>query len=83
MTKHTFNLADHAKPVSEFEFTSAGQRSRAVAFNCELAFRFRDIGGVARNLPKYVLGALDQAGYNAHVLGGTTYKYSVIGLSKK
>ena len=75
----TFDIATQTTPVEAFSF-SGNQVDRANAHNCVRVFRFRYVGNVSA-LPKYILLAIRAAGYTAHYLGGTTYRYSVIGLA--
>lgn len=66
-------------PVKFYEFTGR-QEERARAHGVTRVFRFRFIAGDVRRLPAYVTNAISAAGYTPVYLGGTTYKYSVIGL---
>lgn len=77
-----FNIETETKTVDQFNFS--GQQKEKFDYNkCERVFRFRFINGNVRNLPKYILNSIEEAGYTAHYLGGTTYSHSVIGLAKK
>lgn len=72
-----------ALPVSEWPLTS-GQRKRATQYECDLIFRYdRCLRGNADKLPGYILKIIDDVGYRPVYLGGTTGKFSIIGLTLK
>ena len=75
----TFNVNTQTELVSDFEFTG-DQSAKATANNCTRVFRFRYIAGDVSKLPQYIKTAISEAGMTPVHLGGTTYKYSVIGL---
>ena len=75
----TFNVNTQTQLVNEFDFTG-DQATKAESNNCTRVFRFRYIAGDVNKLPKYIQEAIAAAGFTAVHLGGTTYKYSVIGL---
>ena len=78
----TFNIEKQTCTRDEYQF-SGSQEDAFVNANCERVFTTKSLMGNALNLPKYILLAIDEAGYTPHHLGGTTYQYSVVGLSKK
>jgi hypothetical protein len=76
-----FDVETETSIKSEFNFRGAQEEN----FNrekCDRVFQWRDVRGDVRNLPNYVCNAISGAGYRPVYLGGTTYKYSVIGLIK-
>ena len=75
----TFDITTETESVDDFEFRGQ-QESVAIANDCVRVFRFRYLAGGVQNLPKYIITAIREAGYTPIYLGGTTYKYSVIGL---
>lgn len=75
----TFNIETETTPVTEFEFVGE-QLVKATTNNCERAFSFRFLAGNVNALPKYIKSAIAEAGFRPVYLGGTTYKYSIIGL---
>lgn len=75
----TFTIATDTTPVTEFAFAGQ-QEERSKTAGCTRAFRFRFIQGRVELLPNYILNAIKAEGMEAVYLGGTTYKYSVIGL---
>ena len=79
MTKQ-FDVIENSLPIADFPLAgNQGMRARETA--SVRAFKWRDIRGNTRNLPKYVLAEITAAGFEPHYLGGTTYSHSVIGLS--
>lgn len=83
--KSAFNIETQTTAATEWEFTKQQQRQReyAESFQCERIFQWRDIRGNVNTLPQYVKVAILEAGYVPVFLGGTTFKYSVIGLTKQ
>lgn len=75
-----FDINTETAAAENFKF-SGEQESKFQHFNCERVFRFRYVAGI-ENLPKYIRVEIRTAGYVPRYLGGTTYKYSVIGLQK-
>jgi hypothetical protein len=78
----TFDINTETSLLAEFVFAGK-QLDNFNVYNCERVFRWRYVAGNVNNLPKYILSAIDEYGYEAIHLGGTTYQYSVIGLRKK
>jgi hypothetical protein len=76
----TFDIATQTTPAAEFDFVYAAQRERGL--RCDRVFRFRYINGPVECLPQYVLKAIEEAGYKAEVIGSSTYKYTLVGLTK-
>jgi hypothetical protein len=74
-----FDIECETRTVAEMSFTG-NQECVSDANDCVRAFRFRFLGGNVNSLPKYIRSAIAQAGYTPVYLGGTTYKYSVVGL---
>lgn len=75
----TFDVTADTVPVAEYAFTGQqGQKAQAVG--AVRVFDWSCLQGQVKRLPKYVQTAITAAGYRPVVLGGTTYKYSVIGL---
>ena len=77
----TFDIATETETLDDYDF-SGNQQQKALANDCVRAFRFRYLAGDVNKLPKYILIAIHEAGYTPIHLGGTTYKYSVVGLKK-
>ena len=76
----TFDIATQTVPATEYSYASDAQRERGL--NCDRVFKFRYINGPVGCLPKYVKDAIAEAGYKAEVIGSSTYKYTLIGLTK-
>ncbi len=66
-------------PVEEYKF-AGNQAARAETLGVTRVFVWRWIVGTER-LPQYIRHAIQIAGYRPFVLGGTTYRHSVIGLT--
>lgn len=79
----TFDITAETTQIGEWEFTSyqKEQAARAEAQKVERIFKFRAIHKIS-GLPKYVAAAIESAGYTPVIVGGTTYKHTVIGLVK-
>lgn len=77
----TFDI--EAETLKNVDYPFQDNQSIKAALTCsERIFKFRYISRID-NLPKYIWYAIDEAGYEPHYLGGSSFKYSVIGLSKK
>lgn len=74
-----FNIETETSVKADFSFRGA-QEEKFEAEKCARVFEWRDVRGDVTRLPKYVLHAIKEAGFKPVHLGGTTYKYSVIGL---
>jgi hypothetical protein len=76
----TFDIATQTTPAAEFDYASDAQRERGL--RCDRVLKFRYINGPVECLPQYVLKAIEEAGYKAEVIGSSTYKYTLVGLTK-
>ena len=78
--KYQFDVVGQSHPVETFNF-AGGQEARARRYGAERAFLWPHcLRGSADRLPKYVLGAIETAGFVAVCVGGTTFSHSVIAL---
>jgi hypothetical protein len=78
-TMRAFDIERQTRPVAAMSF-SGHQGDVSAANDCVRAFRFRYLAGNVNSLPKYIKLAIAAAGYTPVYLGGTAYKYSVVGL---
>ena len=76
-----FNVETETSTKVEFNFRGA-QDANFDREKCERVFEWRDVRGDVTRLPNYVWNAIKEAGFKPIYLGGTTFKYSVIGLVK-
>ena len=74
-----FILEIDTDSVEEYKF-AGNQAARAETLGVTRVFVWHWIVGTER-LPKYLQHAIRLAGYHAYILGGTTYRHSVIGLT--
>ena len=83
--KKTFDIARDSTPIAEFAaFLKPAQAMRANAHGATRAFRYRDIRGNIKQLPKYILDALTTAGMvPVYIGGGTVGTNCVIGIKPK
>lgn len=77
--ERTFDINTQTTPATEFEFRG-NQAARATQFGATRIFRWRDLRGSVRRLPRYITRAISDAGMVALVVGGTTFSYSVVAL---
>lgn len=77
----TFDIETETLKSVDYPFQD-NQNIKAALTRSERIFKFRYVGRVD-NLPKYIWHVINDAGYEPHYLGGSSFKYSVIGLSKK
>lgn len=77
----TFDLGVDTTPIAEYEFPVLGQFVKAKVEGCEKVFRFRNIHSVSY-LPQYIRTAIFNAGYEAVIVGSSSFKYTIIGLKK-
>ena len=75
----TFNITTDTTPTAEFDFPTPTQALRAKG--CERVFRFRNIYRVEA-LPNYIRTAIFNGGYEAEIVGSSSFKYTLIGLTK-
>ena len=74
-----FSVERETDSVEGSQF-AGGQAARAALLGVTRVFVWRWIVGRER-LPKYVSHAIQIAGYHPYILGGTTYRHSVVGLT--
>ena len=79
--KKTFDAIARSVPVSAFKFRG-GQGAEAIRLNCERVFDAQYCAGNVKCLPKYMHAGAAAAGFKMVYLGGTTYQYSCIGLTR-
>lgn len=79
-----FDVLTETVLVADYNFpANSKQKQRAIANGAERVFRYRDIQGKVKNISKFVVQALDEAGYTPIWLGGSPYDYALIGLVPK
>lgn len=84
-SKKVFDVEKDSTPIAEFAaLLKPAQAMRANAHGVTRAFRYRDIRGNIKQLPKFILDALNAANMTpVYVGGGTVGTNCVIGIKPK
>ena len=78
----TFDTLADTPPAADYSYGSAQQMHKAAELNAERIFKFRFVHGI-QDLPKYIISAIDAAGYDVAMIGSTTYQHSTFALFHK